>query len=683
MKKKLLAKIPIPTLSHTHDENLYSVGVQDIEVDGMPGLALNFFKKDGVCAERTFLLPDDYITQNFEDGPAWRTASLYYRWYETVDKAEFCSEADSSRVVAFLKGYVGDSIKSYRTHVAWSYILAYQDNIMAARLEKKYRREIDQIDRQQAVLHDLPDDFEEWVRKEALSKFQFVFYKRDGKNVHCKCSVCGKEYTVSLNQYRPEHRKEGVCHSCGKKVTFISDGKQKHTKVLRRDCAFVDPTPDGFCIRYFNAYRTIKKGGEILSFSAPEDEYSEVVRVFIRCDEHGKAVSGWEYWYTKFRNTEKVRWCNPQYGMFYQSSVHTPQFCTLYHRNLPDALPHTASRYNSMGLLSKLCPGEPAYYHCGLTGSEDETHTYEILIKSGFLRLARELMEGWNYYKLMNIYGNDLKSVLKLNTPKHPNAVYIKMLREVNAGFNHLHILQAADRAGVAMTAELLKRYETVFAGNEKYIAPRYRYNMPLADVCSFFEQLREERSKVHPSYSDLIRDWEDYQKWCRYLNVDLTDKYYCLPPVKDFYRFHDERCQEYEKVQEEEERKRIAALNEAMKERMKVTQEIITEVTKNMRSKDLFIKLPMDLNELKVEGEKLHHCVRTYIPKVAEGKTLILFIRRTNDPDTPYYTMEFKDGDVAQCRGYGNCSMRPDVQRFVDRFKREFRKVVKEKELA
>jgi len=55
-------------------------------------------------------------------------------------------------------------------------------------------------------------------------------------------------------------------------------------------------------------------------------------------------------------------------------------------------------------------------------------------------------------------------------------------------------------------------------------------------------------------------------------------------------------------------------------------------------------------------EGITLHHCVKSYIDSVVEGKTNILFIRKNEQLDKPFFTLEIRDNTVRQCHGFANC---------------------------
>ena len=98
-----------------------------------------------------------------------------------------------------------------------------------------------------------------------------------------------------------------------------------------------------------------------------------------------------------------------------------------------------------------------------------------------------------------------------------------------------------------------------------------------------------------------------------------------------------------------------------------------------------LLIRLPVDGAELIAEGKLLHHCVGGYVDRMANGKTTILLIRRLSDPDTPFYTLEWLNGRVQQCRTLRNASYTEDEQvfSFVTAWTKELAKKGKKKKSA
>ena len=101
-----------------------------------------------------------------------------------------------------------------------------------------------------------------------------------------------------------------------------------------------------------------------------------------------------------------------------------------------------------------------------------------------------------------------------------------------------------------------------------------------------------------------------------------------------------------------------------------------------DLKRNGFILKIAESQEDLNVESSVLGHCVRTYGDKVAEGKTIIYFIRWEEKPDEPYYTLEMRpDGKFIQCRGEHNCSMTPEVEAFKDLVVAEFRIRLKQKE--
>ncbi len=90
-----------------------------------------------------------------------------------------------------------------------------------------------------------------------------------------------------------------------------------------------------------------------------------------------------------------------------------------------------------------------------------------------------------------------------------------------------------------------------------------------------------------------------------------------------------------------------------------------------------LMIVVPRNAMDLTHEGNMLGHCVGNYAERVATGESIILFVRRVEDPDKPYFTLEIKPdanhATVVQCRTVKNTSyVEPgfeEVKAFVDAF--------------
>ena len=83
-------------------------------------------------------------------------------------------------------------------------------------------------------------------------------------------------------------------------------------------------------------------------------------------------------------------------------------------------------------------------------------------------------------------------------------------------------------------------------------------------------------------------------------------------------------------------------------------------------------IVIPENTEAISKEGQNLHHCVGSYISRVAKGESIILFVRKANAKNKSYYTMEIKDDEMTQCRGFGNKSCTNEVKKFIKNFAKD-----------
>jgi hypothetical protein len=78
----------------------------------------------------------------------------------------------------------------------------------------------------------------------------------------------------------------------------------------------------------------------------------------------------------------------------------------------------------------------------------------------------------------------------------------------------------------------------------------------------------------------------------------------------------------------------------------------------------------PKTASEIVKEGHALHHCVHTYVERVAEGRCVILFVRRSDNIKAPYYTVEIQDNRIIQVHGLHHRKPTPEVTQFLSMWK-------------
>lgn len=150
----------------------------------------------------------------------------------------------------------------------------------------------------------------------------------------------------------------------------------------------------------------------------------------------------------------------------------------------------------------------------------------------------------------------------------------------------------------------------------------------------------------------DPWNEYEDYITMTVKIGVKPDTEILAMP--RDLQRAHDEAVGKFNAITAEEE-------TQAFKS-------IYAKIRKfEYYGDDLCIVAPKSALEIIEEGKALHHCVGSYAESVINGKTMILFVRKTDYPNTPYFTVEYKSEKVTQCRGLRNESASEEIKQFLD----------------
>ena len=142
--------------------------------------------------------------------------------------------------------------------------------------------------------------------------------------------------------------------------------------------------------------------------------------------------------------------------------------------------------------------------------------------------------------------------------------------------------------------------------------------------------------------------------------DIDL----YACKDVNELHRYHNMLIEinitdkEARNKEEQERLNKLAAkLYDQRKEKFEYTDD------------NFSIVVPEEMNKITKEGVYLHHCVGGYISRVAEGRTNILFLRKNENIDIPFFTIEVNNhNEIIQIHGLYNrwLGNEPDAVKFV-----------------
>ncbi|MEG2938403.1 MAG: PcfJ domain-containing protein, partial [Vagococcus sp.] len=149
---------------------------------------------------------------------------------------------------------------------------------------------------------------------------------------------------------------------------------------------------------------------------------------------------------------------------------------------------------------------------------------------------------------------------------------------------------------------------------------------------------------------------YRDYLGMLKDLNIKADDQNLVKP--KDLKKAHDNVVKLMNEMN-------VARGDADIGKRLKSTMKLEKDID------DYVFLVPKSLNELIVEGKSLHHCVgsSTYVEGHRKGQTTIVFVREKEYPNTPFFTLEFKNGQINQLRGKHNKAASKEVKQATERW--------------
>ena len=661
-------------------------------------LVINFFavselrERKTVATFRTFFSEDDYITQDLtNDNTKWLTASFdmmqeigFYRtiWDEQKkecrDNFSVYTWSGQDVIEKFFKGY-----KKHESDTIWNFIKRFQNKVKERRLEQKHRKVLDPIDIKMKPIQKPPKAFEDWVWEQGMSFSRYGIYKETEKNkAEFECSYCKAKGIVDRTKIRLRNNEKGECPFCKSEVTYKAKGKLARVIKDTSDFIYVDRQEEGFLIRYFWASREIRDG-KIKEGYIKETSF-EYKRCFWTVEK--ESLRNEAYDWGVYHQRGPCRWI-PGSGDIISAG--------LYPNNLPQAWEHTAMKYSGLEVLAKNHKGRLPYE--GAIPICLEFPKFEWICKMGLNKLAEDILSReYMYYSLpanVELGANTIYEILGLTK------VNTKILQEIDGNTDALALLQEAQKLNIQMSAEEVKEYYEVFGCNIKLLREKGN-KISFHKFFKYFDKEIEryidkkpkeklKREELIELKRNMVNDWKYYLSWCRELKYDLDNMFIYMP--NNFKQVHDRVAKEYKDLKDRkaaaEKKRRDKLVAKKMQKLKKDMEEIFSKNVGadalNIKGKGLILIVPANSDDIKKEGEALHHCVGTYIERVAKGETAIFFIRKENEPNKPYYTLEWKDNKVIQCRGMNNCNMTNAVKAFIKVFEKKMNEKIKDKESA
>lgn len=651
--KRACRKFAMPELEFNLNEGVlhvescpYIIRTAVRNIAGQRILVLYIYQRESILAGSIkprwvmFHSRDDFATLSFrEDAKAtWQCSTLgsLDRIGGFDSKCAFYRQQDESRVARFCKCERG----------AIS-MLGYLQRLISYRkeLERKWKKQRAIIDRMKYVPV-LPRDLKGFIHREVMPQYIFYDYQRKAPG-HAYCTACRHEVRIAA----AKHNTSGLCPRCKKKITFKCRGRRG--RIFDRETVQVlqKAEGNGLVLRIIKVYRSFADSDIPNHF-----EIWENARQFITLSSSGQCSVDAYYYHYK-AGYDLTPWCNGYRPVFdrWKYNFTADMSGVLYQRNLSDTLKDTPWAYSQLEAFSGIASfsGVATFLDAYIKRPK-----IEHLIKMKLYRLVSGIIYGGYSYSALqaiNFNGENMRAILGIDRP------YFPLLRELNPSIDQLHLIRQLLQADHKPSTEQIKWFIASKISNAD-AAKELLAHMSVHKLQRYVEQQfapEDEAALKRVDYykmNTLITDYHDYLCMCKELQYDVKNSFILFP--RELKAAHDSVAKTLKDKRTAEHEKAIAGSFDEWQKRYQY------------QSKELMMIPPHSAKEIVDEGAALHHCVRLYVKNVAEKKSVILFVRSVDEPDKSLCTVEVKDGQVTQARGFDNKEPPAQITAFIEQWK-------------
>lgn len=259
----------------------------------------------------------------------------------------------------------------------------------------------------------------------------------------------------------------------------------------------------------------------------------------------------------------------------------------------------------------------------------------ELLAKAGYTTLVKKryLYGEYECSEILNRKGTKINNIIKL--PKKASQIVkdlgekdILLLEEMHETGNGLQ----PDFVRYLLEWEMARRNEGSFLSQDMLTGTRgmIRLGFSNSEIHSYL--IKADLHQAIPPY-ETLGIWYDYVNMAQMMDV----------PYKRFpsslKKEHDLMARDYQYQKDEIIEKEFQKRKEQLK-------------SLEYEGENFVILAPKGTNDIVREGKVLRHCVASYIEKVATKETTVLFVRKKEVPEEPFYTIEVRNGKVVQIEG-------------------------------
>lgn len=657
MKRKELLKVPYLTVQAPDNPDIKYVAAAAVKkISGVKTLITDIYATTGLYTPIVRICMDKGNYENYYPSTdKWSHRMVYsdYQGSEILEKYE-------SRTTLEQKLYIRpedkDIVGNYTGNSSDATLLRLlkdaEDRIIS-------NKEITKAENTKQRIHEILESLPEYGT--AFHSFArvkipdvYMYYLRKGNYAFLTCTHCGnreKYYTgevVTLEDNARKHievPKKGQmiqCEFCGKLATYENEGLYRGQWTKKTDVYCIQKQQNNAVVRL----ATVTK---IFSMGAPEEYRIEdkVIAIY----KPGRITA--EMLYKRRGGWQTTNGIVGYYGGDPED-----------HISLTEVDVNAIYGLDNMPTLLKYCGLKEYYSASGRNRHISPIRFFDGYIRNNEIEMLSKL--GLTYIadiiiqrKGTSILADGKKLYDKLMI--HPDR--IRSLIKTKGKSRLWEIYRMEKRLGIHLPDEFIKKLS-----KDGYL------NLNLIEECIGYSSVQKcihylERNKWN------VVEYSDYLRLKAAAGYDMTNTVNVFP--KDLAEAHQRIVDESNR---EANRKKI-------EDRNRKFEAIAADYTRNSKifsfKGDRFIIRPAaSAGEIIEEGATLHHCVGasdTYMQKHNERKSFILFLRRVEEPEIPYCTIELSpEYEVKQWfQAYDRKPDKDVIQPFIDEYIRQKRSAI------
>lgn len=521
-------------------------------------------------------------------------------------------------------------------------------------MAKNWKKEYEQCEERCRNMPELPDGFGRWCES-LFEDLKWMVYKKHGAYADLFCCECGREETVKIKRGQsyeaqmaehvfdmPARNEVGECPWCGKKVRFKAGVRTNHEekKIAWIGQRYQDRS---YVLRYFIVME------EYGQKEKARYDAIELARIFFL--EGKRTIKKDYYLYNSFDGVN--RWCPHNVGGLGNIILKSGQIYPVTYKNMEG----TAVEYSMAREYAYSRYDHPAYrygeweWNIGYYMQQYWMYpVLEMLVKQKAKRLTDAVARNSENHLMLDKRAKKPWDMLGVRKDR------LKDLVQKDSKVTWKWYRYEKEK-GIKLKDDLIEWYQSWG------ITPRMLNEvidvvpMSLQQIKNYLEKQEEVtdggcKGSQAPTVANLLRTWEDYLTMAKEQGHDTKDAIVYRP--KDLEQAHARVVA-------------ASARNDAKSEAEKYYKKYpeIKETMQKAKGRYSYSNsrycmiIPEQIEDVLIEGRTLHHCISAsdrYIGRMAAGETYIGFVRSTERPDVPFYSVEFEPGGtVRQKRTYYN----------------------------